>query len=302
MSGMVAMPLELDVFRNELSDKLDPFEMSPNRTFSEDVPTRSPRSPVGPAATISVEMRAELDAEGAELWNQASNRAESIITKWFSDVRGMTDEKKERLRKVPTRHALAFCSSLAPDRTARHAQWGLTYRCPPVLQAADATRKAAMTSAAEHNAFEAEKMAAREVRHRLCHALPLPSRLRHRLLPCASTAFAAKTPPLPCASTAFTAKTPPLPCTSTAFAAKTLPSLAVRPCRPSSSRTPRPRSVPATRVTLARISPPEVAGLCCTVGARFLRAVRAFASWRTSGDGWQRRWCKPDEMRTSPAV
>ena len=182
MSGMVVMPLELDVFGNELSDKLDPFEMSPNRTFSEDVPTRSPRSPVGPAATISVEMRAELDAEGAELWNQASNRAESIITKWFSDVRGMTDEKKEWLRKVPTRHALAFCSSLAPDRTARHAQWRLTYRCPPVLQAADATRKAAMTSAAEHNAFEAEKMAAREVRHRLCHALPLPSRLRHR--PC----------------------------------------------------------------------------------------------------------------------
>ena len=115
MSGMVVMPLELDVFGNELSDKLDPFEMSPNRTFSEDVPTRSPRSPVGPAATISVEMRAELDAEGAELWNQASNRAESIITKWFSDVRGMTDEKKEWLRKVPTRHALAFCSSLAPE-------------------------------------------------------------------------------------------------------------------------------------------------------------------------------------------
>ena len=46
--------------------------------------------------------------------------------------------------------------------------------------------------------------------------------VRHCLLPCVSTAFAAKMAPLPGISTAFAAQTLPLPCVSTAFAAKTL--------------------------------------------------------------------------------
>ena len=51
-----------------------------------------------------------------------------------------------------------------------------------------------------------------KVSHCLCLARPLHSWLRHRLLPCVSTTFVAKTPPLPCVSAAFVAKTLPLLC------------------------------------------------------------------------------------------